>query len=157
MATRRTELLIGAATLLVGAAIVVTLYAEGMPGGSEGYPVLARFKRSDGVMVGSDVRLSGVSVGKVTARQLDRQFRAVITMNLRPNIQLAADSAAMIQTDGLLGAKYIALQPGGDDRLIKPGEEITYTQDSVVIEDLLQTIIAEAKARRGIVEEGAAR
>ncbi len=153
MVKRRTELLIGTATIVLGTAIVMALYAAGAPGGDGGYPVHARFNRSDGITVGSDVRLSGLSVGEVVGHELDKHYRAVVRMRLDPNIELTSDTAAIIQTDGLLGAKYIALQPGGDDAMIVPGGEIIYTQDAVVLEDLLETIIAEAKLRRGQEQE----
>ncbi len=103
------------------------------------------------------MRLSGIRVGRVVGQKLDDSYRAVITMRLTPELHLSTDTAAVIHTDGLLGAKYISLEPGGDEKRLPPGGEITYTQDSVVIEDLLETIISEAKIRRGIVEQGAVR
>lgn len=157
MAKRRTEILIGAAALLAGAAVIAALYADGRGDRAEGYPVSARFQRADGIAVGSDVRLAGIPVGRVTAQRLDENYRAVLTFTVTPALELSSDTAAVIQTDGLLGAKFISLEPGGDERPIPPGGEIAYTQDSVVIEDLLETIISEAKSRRGVVEQGAAR
>lgn len=157
MARRRTEILIGAAALVFGTAAIVTLYAGAADRSSAGYPLSARFQRADGIALGSEVRLSGVNVGRVVGQRLDQSYRAVITMTVAPGLRLSADTAAVIQTDGLLGAKYISLEPGGDERLLPPGGEIVYTQDSVVIEDLLETIISEAKIRRGSVEQGAVR
>jgi phospholipid/cholesterol/gamma-HCH transport system substrate-binding protein len=157
MARRGTEILIGAAALVFGTAAIAVLYAGGGTKAAEGYPLSARFHRADGIALGSDVRLSGVPVGQVVGQKLDDTYRAVITMRLAPGLQLSADTAAVIQTDGLLGAKYISLEPGGDENMLPPGGEIIYTQDAVVIEDLLETIISEAKMRRGIVEQGAVR
>lgn len=155
MARRRTEILTGALTVLAGAAAVAAVYI-GRPEGTPGMPMTAAFQRADGVIPGTQVRLSGLVVGHVVATRLDERFRAIVDMRLRPGLQLSSDTAAAVHTDGLLGAKYIVLQPGGDDRLLPPGGIIRYTQDAVVMEDLLETIIAEAKNRRRNQEQGEA-
>ncbi len=152
MARRNTEILVGAASVILGAAVLVTVYADGQPAGA-GYPVSARFQRADGLSVGSEVRLSGVVVGRVVAQSLDPNYRAVVTMRLQPSLELSDDTAAVIHTDGLLGPKYVSLELGGSDRIIQPGGEIVYTQEAIVIEDLLATIIAEAKAKRTAEQE----
>ena len=145
---------------LVGAVVIVTatllfgfVYGKEMHSGdSGGYTVNARFRRADGISLGSDVRLSGVVVGKVVAEELDQQFRAITTLRLASNLGLPMDTAAVIQTDGLLGAKYIELRPGAEDDVLKPGQEITFTQDSMVLEDLLDLIINQARAKRGYLD-----
>ena len=148
MARRRTEILAGAITVLVGAAAIAAVYLS-KPGQTAGLPMDASFQRADGISVGTQVRLSGLVVGQVVGTRLDERFRAIVQMRLQSGLQLSADTAAAIYTDGLLGAKYIVLQPGGDEKLLPPGGMIRYTQDSVVMEDLLETIIAEAKRRHG--------
>ena len=142
------ETIIGGAVILVGAVILAVVYGTVGHAALPGYDLMARFNKAEGITVGSDVRLSGVSVGKVVAQQLDDRFRAEITMRLQPGTAVPDDGAALIQTDGLLGAKYIALQPGGDETNLKPGDEIRYTQDSLSVDDLLELIIAQAEAKR---------
>lgn len=117
------------------------------------YTLVARFSRSDGISVGSPVRMSGVPVGRVVAQSLDPQFRAVTTLRIAAHVQLTADTAAAIQTDGLLGAKHIELQPGADDAMLKPGAEIAFTQDAMVIDELLDKIIQQARAKRGFLDK----
>lgn len=146
------DTVIGAIVVLVAAILFALVYAkEDGPRkrADAGYLLAARFNRADGIGLGSDVRLSGVSVGRVVQQKLAPDFRAVLTLRIAPNIKLTADTAAAIQTDGLLGAKYIELKPGGDDAVLKPGQEIIYTQDSMVLEDLVDMIIQQAKAKRG--------
>lgn len=146
------DTIIGAIVVLVAVVLFALVYAkEDRPkhGADVGYLLTARFNRADGIGLGSDVRLSGVSVGKVVAQKLAPDFRAVLTVRIAPNIKLTADTAAAIQTDGLLGAKYIELKPGGDDAVLQPGQEIAYTQDAMVLEDLVDMIIQQAKAKRG--------
>ena len=86
---------------LVGAVVIVTatllfgfVYGKEMHSGdSGGYTVNARFRRADGISLGSDVRLSGVVVGKVVAEELDQQFRAITTLRLASNLGLPMDTA----------------------------------------------------------------
>lgn len=142
------ESIIGAGVILVGAVILAAAYAGGARSTVSGYDLVAHFNKAEGISVGSDVRLSGVSIGKVVAQKLDDRFRAVVTMRLNADIQLPDDSAAAIQTDGLLGAKYVSLQPGAEESTLKPGQEIHYTQDSLNVRDLLELIIDQAEAKR---------
>ncbi|OIQ87649.1 putative phospholipid ABC transporter-binding protein MlaD [mine drainage metagenome] len=148
LASRQKETLIGACVLLLGALVLGMAYRPGREGGMEGYNLQARFNKADGVGIGSDIRLSGVSVGKVVRQTLDGQFRAVLTLRLRPDVQVPDDSAAVIRTDGLLGAKFIAIVPGGDEANLKPGQSFDATQDSVNVLDLLEQIIAQGESNR---------
>lgn len=113
-----------------------------------GYTIEAAFHRLEGIGAGSPVRLSGVVVGKVSHVSLAKDYRAVTTLILERGIALPTDSAALIRTDGLLGSKYIDLQPGGDETVLQPGERISYTQDAMAVEDLLEMVIREGKAKR---------
>lgn len=149
------DILTGAAVLVVGTTLLAMVYANGGNGksGGDGYTLTARFNKADGVAVGTAVRLSGVSIGRVVEQKLDERFRAVATLSLPANVALTADTAAVIQTDGLLGAKFIELKPGADDAVLKPGDEIAYTQDAVVIEELLEMIIQQGRAKRGTLDK----
>ena len=67
---------------------------------------------------------------------------------MRDGIELPSDSSAAIVSSGLLGGKYLSLVPGGDDRLLKDGDEITLTQSSVNLEDLIGRYIFSGQAGR---------
>jgi phospholipid/cholesterol/gamma-HCH transport system substrate-binding protein len=146
--SRDRETLIGACVVLVGALVLAISYGSTGRASLPGYDLVAHFNRADGIGLGSDVRLSGVSVGKVVGQRLDDHFRAVITIRMIPGISVPTDTAALIQTDGLLGAKFIAFQPGADETELKPGDELRYSQDSMNLQDLLELIIAQAEAQR---------
>ena len=140
---------IGFFVLVLGAALLAFTYGESSRRAEkEGYTLLASFNRADGIAVGSQVRLAGVTVGHVVAQDLDERYRAVLTLHVAKDVALPLDSSAMIHTDGLLGEKFIALQPGGDENELAPGQRFRYTQDSLNVSDLLELIIAQGKARR---------
>ncbi|MFC1673083.1 MlaD family protein [Pseudomonadota bacterium] len=112
------------------------------------YPVQAVFSRVDGLFEGDEVRLGGIRVGTVGAQSLDHHYRAVVTLNLDAELQLPIDSAAAIHTDGLFGSKFVVLEPGVEDDLLSAGGEIQYTQGAMVVNELLNLIIEEGKARQ---------
>jgi phospholipid/cholesterol/gamma-HCH transport system substrate-binding protein len=148
------NILIGAVMLLVLIAGLVAVHVNSAREKTSGYPLQARFDKAEGVGIGTEVRLAGVRVGKVTRQVLDANFRAVLTLQLDSSVKLPKDSNAAVQTDGLLGAKFIALQPGGDEKNLQPGEEIAYTQSSLSLQDLLDMIISQAEGARGIKAQG---
>jgi phospholipid/cholesterol/gamma-HCH transport system substrate-binding protein len=145
----------GGAVVLVGTLLLMLAFSLGgkSSADNDGYTLTARFNRADGINPGSTVRLSGTVVGHVVGQGLDERYRALLTLQLRKDIQLTSDTAAVIYTDGLLGAKFIELKPGGDEQMLKAGAEIQYTQDAVVIEDLLDMIIQQGRAKRGYLDK----
>jgi len=149
-AEERRNILIGAAVMLAATAGIAGVYIDSAhKKASQGYPLIAKFHKAEGVALGTEVRLSGVVVGQIVKQSLDKDFRAVLTLQLQDQVKLPADSNAAIQTDGLLGAKFVALQPGGDEKDLKPGDEITFTQDSLAVNDLLDMVISQAESVRG--------
>jgi phospholipid/cholesterol/gamma-HCH transport system substrate-binding protein len=138
--------------ILTGLLLFAYLYTNTGKKEVEGYDIYATFNATDGLRDGAAVRLSGVKVGTVAGYELDARFRSKVTLRLASGTLLPSDSAALIHTDGLLGEKYIELQPGGEDKFLKPGGTISFTQDSIIIVDLMEKIVEKAKARRGITD-----
>ena len=113
--------------------------------------IIAKFNKVDGLSKGSDVRMGGIRVGRVTNMDLDSKFRAVITIDVDSQFPYTLDTSAAIHTDGLFGVKFIVLEPGAEETVLSTGDEISLTQDAVVVGDLLELIISEgnvAKAKR---------
>ena len=138
MANNAAETAIGAVVLVVAGAFFVyaAKTADVNTGGS--YELVAKFRKADGLSVGGDVRVSGVKVGAVRDLGLEtKTYEARVVMALRNGVTIPDDSAATIQTDGLLGGAHIAIQPGGSDFMLEPGEEFQITQGSVNILDLV--------------------
>ncbi|WP_159715670.1 outer membrane lipid asymmetry maintenance protein MlaD [Geminicoccus flavidas] len=138
MARSIVETVLGALVLLVACGFLFWAYARSDIGSTNGYELIARFDRADGIDVGGDVRISGVNVGRVVAKTLDPQtFRAEVRFTVGNDVKLPTDSSASISSASLIGGKYLSIIPGGDDRDLEPGGVITLTQSSVSIEDLI--------------------
>jgi phospholipid/cholesterol/gamma-HCH transport system substrate-binding protein len=149
--TERREYLAG--VLTAGALAVVLVFTAlanrgAQPVSESVLTLTASFNRTDGIHIGSPVRVAGMTVGSVTAAHLDHARKAVLTFNFTQPVALPDDTAAVIETDGIFGSKYIELRPGGTDDMLKSGDAFIYTQDAVIIEDLVALIVQRAKAAR---------
>jgi len=141
------ETLLGAVVLLVAIVFLVFAYGSSQLNGNGGYELIARFDRVDGLDPGSDVRISGIKVGSVVTQTLDPStFRAEVRFTLRDDVELPADSSAAVVSNGLLGGKYLALVPGGDEEILEPGDEVALTQSSINFEDLIGQMIFSRSA-----------
>jgi phospholipid/cholesterol/gamma-HCH transport system substrate-binding protein len=133
------ETLLGAAVVAVAAFFFYYGWSSTGAGTVSGYEVIGRFDRIDGVSVGTDVRMSGIKVGSVTAQELDQKtYRALVKMNIKQGIAVPVDSSIKVATEGLLGGTYLAVSPGGSDEMMKAGGEFETTQGSV---DLLNLAV----------------
>lgn len=136
------ETLMGAVVLGVAVVFLVFAYSRGGLKTENGYKLIGKFDRIDGLKEGSDVRMSGIKIGTVTKQILDPQtYLAVVSLNVRPGVKLPRDSSARIASDGLLGDKYLSVTPGGEDAMLPEGGEIQHTQGSVDIVSLVGRMI----------------
>jgi phospholipid/cholesterol/gamma-HCH transport system substrate-binding protein len=136
----RLEFAVGAFLLLALASLLVLALAStnrDFGFGHHSYVLKARFTNLGQLRRQAPVKIGGVVVGKVADIQLDPQkFESVLTLSIDDKFKdLPADTSAGIFTSGLLGENYVGLSPGGDPDVLKPGDEIAYTQPAV---DLLQ-------------------
>jgi phospholipid/cholesterol/gamma-HCH transport system substrate-binding protein len=132
------ETIVGALVLLVAGVFVFYAFAKSDHAGPDGYELIARFGRIDGLKRGSDVTMSGVKVGTVTGIDLDRKtYQAIVHMAVSSNVPVPADTNAKVVSESLLGGMVIVLDPGGDKTMLKSGGEIAQTQDAISFTELL--------------------
>lgn len=137
-------------------ALAVGLIAIGMAlglGGSEdnraGYLLYATFEQADGLSAGSPVYLAGVKVGAVEKMTLNaKTLKPRVAVRIREKTRIPEESAAMIMSDGVLGGKYIKIEPGSGDEMMSKGSTFELVQDSIIVEDLLERIVEGAEAAR---------
>jgi phospholipid/cholesterol/gamma-HCH transport system substrate-binding protein len=147
MRTNIIEAAMGAIVLIIASYFLVFAYTSSKGGSYSGYPLVAKFDRIDGLLVGNDARISGVKVGNITSIDIDPQtFLARVVFTIRKDLNLPIDTVAEIVSESLMGGKYIALVPGGDKKILAPGEKITYTQSSVSFETLIGKYLFSGKS-----------
>ena len=87
--------------------------------------------------------MAGVRIGRVSDISFDSQtFEAVVKIRIESEYDaLPKDTSASIYTAGLLGEKYIGLEPGGDEENLKNNDKLKLTQSSLVLEKLISRFV----------------
>ncbi|MEM9158511.1 MAG: outer membrane lipid asymmetry maintenance protein MlaD [Verrucomicrobiota bacterium] len=130
--------------VLVGLAAIAYLAIK-IGGGQffagESRKIEAHFDNIGGLNEGSNIMIAGVKIGTVGKIDLDQEnLRAIVDLNINPNyaeIEIFSDAIASIKTNGLIGDKYISLDPGGSMIPLGEDEAIVDTQSALDIESLI--------------------
>jgi virulence factor Mce-like protein len=85
-----------------------------IPLGTQGYRVNVSFPNAQDLATQADVRIAGVSVGKVVSTRLDpKGNRTLATLQLQTNYApIRQDTRAILRTKTILGETYVQLLPG---------------------------------------------
>jgi phospholipid/cholesterol/gamma-HCH transport system substrate-binding protein len=112
------------------------------------YRVLAEFDDVAGLRVRSKVSMAGVTIGRVAGIDVDPAYGvAIVEMEIyERSWPLPIDTGARILTEGILGARYIGLMPGGDDEMLEDGGYILDTQGALVLENLIGDLVTRLGA-----------
>lgn len=136
------ETALGAIVILVAIFFLMFSINTAKVGKVSGYELNARFSGIGGLAVGDDVLISGVKVGNINAVTLDPEtYLAKVTMNIRNDVKVPTDTAALISSESLLGGRYLALEPGADDEMLSAGGMVEFTQAPQNLEQLLGQFI----------------
>ena len=108
----------------------------------EGYTVKANFSKIGGLEVGSDVRISGIKVGAVLGTSLNKEdYTADVLLTIDSSVQLPKDTQVSIADVGLMGGKYVRLEPGKSHDFIKPNDQLMQTKNYKSLEDNISEFI----------------
>jgi phospholipid/cholesterol/gamma-HCH transport system substrate-binding protein len=153
MGRKSIETLVGLFVLIGALAVIfLALKAANLASFTSGstYNVKASFDNIGGLKVRAPVRSAGVTVGRVVAITLDaKTYRGVVTLEINKGIDFPTDSSAKILTAGLLGDQYIGLEPGGDEKVLQPGDSIQLTQSAIVLENLIGQLLFKGASDAG--------
>jgi len=132
------ETVLGALVLVFALGFLAYAYTTSDVADPGGYRLEAAFSGIGGVQTGSDVRVAGIKVGEVVRARLNEQtYQAVLELSVANDVELPLDSSARIASEGLLGGQFVELQPGAELDMLQPGDEITFTQSAISLEDLI--------------------
>jgi phospholipid/cholesterol/gamma-HCH transport system substrate-binding protein len=136
------ETVLGAVVLFVAAFFLIFSYRTSNVSTGAGYDLVADFSSIGGLKTGDDVQISGVKIGSVTGVTLNPEtYLARVTMTIDPDIKVPDDTAALISSESLLGGRYLALEPGGSDKVLAHGGRVPFTQSPQNLEQLLGQFI----------------
>lgn len=108
----------------------------------DGYTISANFLKVGGLEAGSDVRISGIKVGTVLETRLNKNdYTADVILNIDSSIKLPIDTVASIADVGIMGDKYVRLEPGKSQAVLKPGDKLNQTKNYKSLEDNVSEFI----------------
>ena len=150
MGRNAVETILGAMVLAVAGMFVFFAYGTAQVKAVTGYKISANFFKIGGLTAGSDVRINGIKVGAVKANRLDpKTFDAVVEMSISAAVRVPNNSTASIGSEGIVGGKYIRIEPGNAKDMLKPGGRILKTKDFRSLEDQVGEIIFLATGGKG--------
>ena len=150
MGNKLIESIMGAVVLAVAGLFLMFAYRQADLRAVEGYRLAASFTSVGGLPRGSDVRINGIKVGTVVDERLDPQsYNALVDMTISPQVKLPVDTVASISSEGLLGGKYVRLDPGRSHETLPVGGTIANTKDYKSVEEMVGEIIFLATAESG--------
>ena len=136
MRKKPVETIMGLVVLVVAVLFLAFAYRVSDLQVVKGYPLKAEFMKVGGLSIGSDVRINGIKVGTVTSQKLNNEdYMADVTFSISSDIKLPKDSTVSIVSDGLVGDKFVRIEPG------KSLEYFANTKDFKTIEDMVGEII----------------
>jgi len=112
--------------------------------GPTGLRIFADFDEIGGLKPRAPVVISGVKVGEIEDIGLADDYRARVALTLDPALRLPVDTTASIVTSGVLGDRYMSLQPGAEDDILKSGDQIQFVESAVILERMIGKLIHNA-------------
>ena len=136
------ETIMGAVVLAVAGIFLAFALSQSDVGMVKGYTLSASFASVGGLSTGSDVRINGIKVGTVSGQSIDQNtYNAVVKLSVTPTIHLPKDTVASIASDGMLGSKFLKLEPGRAEEKIAEGGTIETTKNFESLEEEVGKVI----------------
>lgn len=118
--------------------------------------IVAYYDEVEGLVVGSKVTISGMTIGKVDAISLADDYQSIkVSMSIRNDLTFSSSSEAVLYEAGLIGGKAIAIEPkyNSDDIFKngavlpsskKPGLTELLNTQIVPLQDKIESMVASA-------------
>lgn len=134
-------------------------------GTKEGFVLTTHFRSVEGLVNGAQVQIAGVRIGKVKDIRFDPDTgKALVEMVINDAYRntIPEDSRVTLKTKGMLGDKYVVIEPGKPNaRKLKEGEEINLVFEPTDTEKVLDNMgvisqnlqVLTREARKQIIDE----
>lgn len=141
MKKKPVETIMGLVVLVVALLFLAFAYRVSDLHVVKGYTLSAEFMKVGGLSIGSDVRINGIKVGTVTAQKLNDDYTVNVIFSIAGDIRLPKDSTVAIVGDGLMGDKFVKIEPGNAGEFLQDGDMFAKTKDFKTLEDMVGEII----------------
>ena len=135
------EFIVGLGVIIIAGWFILSVVSksEKLTNVGETTKYISSFNDASGISVGSNIKLAGVTVGKVLELKLDEiNYTAEMVLGINRKIKIPNDSEIIITSEGLLGGNYVSISPGGSDIFLKANENFSFTQSSLSLNNLIQ-------------------
>ena len=106
--------------------------------GDNSYTLNAPFNTVTGLRVGNTIEMMGMEIGRVAAFRMDQEKQqAIVELRINKGVDIYDDAIASIKTAGLIGDKFVDIDPGGGGDLLGNGDTIIETESPVDIMELV--------------------
>ena len=140
------EFIVGLGVIIIAGWFILSVVSKSdkLSNISETTNYIASFNDVSGISVGSNIKLAGVTVGKVLELKLDEiNYTAEMVLGINRKIKIPNDSEIIITSEGLLGGNYVSISPGGSDIFLKANEKFSFTQSSLSLNNLIQKFFSK--------------
>lgn len=142
MRKRPIETIMGLVVLIIALLFLIFTYRVSDLQVVKGYTLTAEFMKVGGLSIGSDVRINGIKVGTVTGQTLNNNdYTVQVIFSISSDIKLPDDSTVAIVSDGLMGNKFVKIEPGKSKTFLQDGDKFSKTKDFKTLEDMVGEII----------------
>lgn len=142
MRKKPVETIMGLVVLIIAVLFLAFAYRVSNLQVVKGYKLTAEFMKVGGLSIGSDVRINGIKIGTVTAQHLNNEDYTVnVEFSISADTKLPKDSVVAIVGDGLMGDKFVKIEPGKSTEYLKDGDSFQKTKDFKTLEDMVGEII----------------
>ncbi len=142
MRKKPVETIMGLVVLIIAVLFLAFAYRVSDLQVVKGYKLTAEFMKVGGLSIGSDIRINGIKIGTVTAQHLNNEDYTVnVEFSISADTKLPKDSVVAIVGDGLMGDKFVKIEPGKSNEYLKDGDSFAKTKDFKTLEDMVGEII----------------
>ena len=129
---------------------------DGVQGGADSYTLFLRVPTADGIWEGTPVRLAGVDIGAVQTIGVDGN-QAGLQLTILGPYDLPSDSVGELRSSGMLGERYIAVDPGRAESMLRDGARLDFGQapgdfDAITEIEVARTVVDEEPHLAGLVD-----
>ncbi|MGA6992633.1 MAG: MlaD family protein [Candidatus Deferrimicrobiaceae bacterium] len=108
--------------------------------GQKGYKLTVDFETASGLDPKANVKMAGVPIGKVEEIRLEGTT-ARLVLRIQEGVKIPIDSVVSIQTQGLLGEKYVEILPGKETgQMLPPGGRVANTVPPANLDEIIRKV-----------------
>ncbi len=136
------ETLMGFSVILIALLFLLFGFSLEKNIGSRNLYISAVFENVTGLSVGDKVKISGITVGKITNFKLEKEeFEVKVELEVDKEINIPDDSEAKISSSSLFGGKFLEIIPGSSETFLKDKSIIYDTQTSLSFTEMIGKMI----------------